>query len=1345
MHTLGKWERVLGEKLPSIELLGELELTQNEAQLLEQEVAELVYRFGQNAALQMLEHSYPICLAVYLVINGIFEYKDGDYWSSVTAKTGLTAQARMGQFFEQFLHEHGLPVFAGIGGYRYITIILLHGGLPDYTLPHFFEQFLQPLVFHSASSHINSKEYIDTWLSFNSSADSVVKPVRRFLEYGGAIASDFVNRCLNMTHAQHAAAVPTAQEIGLPLRVVEAYQKWVAGQRGHQATVYQARQRLVAPMVVLDPWSGGLVFELPAQHLAASTNATKACWILQSEEGQSTYLLKPSWKNGQYETDACQIALTKPATYTVTFNIGNGESIIRTWQFDCTESTMPLAFYPESGVLLPSSKTLPANSLWLLFPSGQTPQITGGRIVEELPRLDGAWSRYTLEGWDLSQASLVSLGQRQLEVEVDPASLQPRLDGHPVPTIYPVIGQPLLFAGNPPDILVPLSPQRTSNSEAARWLITVRADHNHSVTTHALPDLPFTVEGELLRISLTTSGLLGQSASGTFEIALRGPIGRDVSFHIAIVPKLTIDLLPTDTVRVANLRGELLMSCFGVEISEDFTLERQEQEDGITISANAKKSGTYRVTVDALKTRADLLLCPVDSDALPLPIAFTIPLPFLRWAIVEGATVVPQNADWQVQCVTCAQSWLNEAVQPKLLVSLTAPFRDEMTLSGQLLIKYDRYSSPQVVSTRGRAKAWLTFQLAEALDSLRSSRDGHALAELELTDLPGYLSPCKLPVLRVTRSLNITSMHLDHSLVEDSWWLICSWRSQGQMRHRILRFWSLWRPWEAPFELALPDNIVNDYEGMIPLEKLPPGQYRVELTLVDPWSVVQPERPYNKTRSTLDVILGGVDQRIAFLSQPPHDVPGYLQHAIATQNLHICLTMLKKAQVEFQPAYLSHMFEALLVIMQQVEEILEENELAEIIACFSQSLLQFPLELLVLVAQRSKMLTSPEQETMESLLGRISPSLEGLLRQIHKNATVFLHEVLQLLTDNVGNQRPFEEIVSVLVQADIHVHEPEQVVINSDTLVLDQSERTFSGDGLDGLNLYLQEISRYALLSTEQEQQLAWQIEEGRAARAQLAATEELSMARLTALNERVKKGKVARDILATANLRLVVNLAKKYVGRGLELDDLIQEGNLGLWRVTEKFDGTKGYKFSTYATWWIEQGLRRAILEQIRLVRLPVYIGEEITRLKRVERDFIRKFHIEPTQEQLATALGFSIKQVKDLLMLPSHYTSLDLPVGEDNATTFGDLIEQEGSDPYEIALKQSFPEIVEQFLRELKEREQETLRLRFGIGDDIDHTLEEVGRKFNVTRERVRQIEERAITKLQRQHQRQQLADFI
>jgi len=346
----------------------------------------------------------------------------------------------MGQFFERFLHENGLPAFAGIGGYRYITIILLHGGLPDYTLPHFFEHFLQPLVFHSASNHINPKEYIDTWLSYNSSADSVVKPVRRFLEYGGAIASDFVNRCLNMTLAQHAAAVPTAQEIGLPLRVVEAYQKWVAGQRGRQATVYQARQRLVAPMVVLDPWSGGLVFELPAQLLAASTNATKACWTLQSEEGQSTYPLKPSWKNGQYETDACQIELTKPATYTVTFNIGNDESIIRTWQFDCTESTMPLAFCPESGVLLPSSKTLPANSLWLLFPSGQTLQITGGRKVEELPRLDGAWSRYTLEGWDLSQASLVSLGHRQLEVEVDPASLQPRLDGQPVPTIYPVTG-----------------------------------------------------------------------------------------------------------------------------------------------------------------------------------------------------------------------------------------------------------------------------------------------------------------------------------------------------------------------------------------------------------------------------------------------------------------------------------------------------------------------------------------------------------------------------------------------------------------------------------------------------------------------------------------------------------------------------------------------------------------------------------------------------------------------------------------------------------------------------------------------------------------------------------------
>ena len=288
-----------------------------------------------------------------------------------------------------------------------------------------------------------------------------------------------------------------------------------------------------------------------------------------------------------------------------------------------------------------------------------------------------------------------------------------------------------------------------------------------------------------------------------------------------------------------------------------------------------------------------------------------------------------------------------------------------------------------------------------------------------------------------------------------------------------------------------------------------------------------------------------------------------------------------------------------------------------------------------------------------------------------------------------------------------------------DKLLLDDNTLTKDLTINDPVRMYLKEIGQIKLLTLDEESVLADRISEG---------------------------DEEAKNILAEANLRLVVSIAKRYVGRGMLFLDLIQEGNIGLMKAVDKFDVSKGYKFSTYATWWIRQAITRAIADQARTIRVPVHMVETINKLARYQRQLTLELNREPTEEELAKKMGTSVDKVREIYKISQDPVSLETPIGEEDDSHLGDFIKDERNlSPEEFATNEMLKDEISQVLETLTEREEKVIRLRFGLEDGKPRTLEEVGQMFGVTRERIRQIEAKALRKLRHPSRSRKLRDYM
>jgi RNA polymerase primary sigma factor len=387
------------------------------------------------------------------------------------------------------------------------------------------------------------------------------------------------------------------------------------------------------------------------------------------------------------------------------------------------------------------------------------------------------------------------------------------------------------------------------------------------------------------------------------------------------------------------------------------------------------------------------------------------------------------------------------------------------------------------------------------------------------------------------------------------------------------------------------------------------------------------------------------------------------------------------------------------------------------------------------------------------------PAIARLVELGRQKTYVTIDDILHFFPEAEQDVEQLEEAFAALMSAGIpYVEESVIEEPNEDELEASEEEaetgeagHAISLDDLanidtdDTIGLYLKEVSRVPLLTAEEEVELAQRIERGRMAREELARGN-VSNRRRIELRRLIEDGWAAREHLITANSRLVISVAKKYMGRGVPFLDLIQEGNIGLIRATKKFDYRRGHKFSTYATWWIRQAVTRAIADQGRTIRVPVHMGDQINKLLRVQHQLTQRLGREPSVDELALSLDVPPKKVENMIQVARRPLSLETPTDDEEDSVLGDFIEDdEAPPPDDSATYNLLREHLEEVLNSLPPREVRILQLRYGLLDGQAYTLEEVGRKMGVTRERVRQIEAQALSRLRHPSIRRKLRDYL
>ncbi len=1329
MFRWNQQEKELGEKLRYVELLGELNISEEWVSQFRAFVTHKYRNYEHTHVLRLLTQTYPICLAVYLVMQGVYGYWGGDYWSQVLEDNELSVSNTLflGQFFEKFLNQHSLPSFHNIKSFRYVSNILVHGGIPNYSLRDFFEYVLEPAIVHSHIYDADAQDVIANWLASNHQT-SIDKPIMHFLRYGRKFAIDFVTRCVRMARTYiEQESIRSAEELGLPERVTALYHQWIKERKRSRNTT---RLRLQRPAIQLDPWGGTVFLDLPAQTFTAEQPLEQCIWRIATVSGETELIsVNTHWDYEHWVTEGWSAELSNVSqTYSISFEVPGNRP--RTWHFHSLSREIPIfAFDTDSGVLLPACTSLPARTVWLFFPQNIPVRVDGGRLRETFPTSIDVWSDYQIAEWDLSDAEAVIFGELSLPVEPDWTKLQPSLEGNEINGLSYHKGEPRIFIGSLPELCIPLPQQRNLHTEVYRWKITLREQNKSTAQVVSLTECAYTLQELTIRCSLDDSDALTFNFARIYELAVRGPLGRDASFTFAILPVLDIHIHPNDIVRLPTERGYYAPPHLMISTSADLNIESTQSSTHVS----QIQPSSYRIEADPQEASIELMLRSRHApghNKVPL----TIPFPMLRWAFVAEERQHIPAIDWMAKAITLPFARLEQVSHPRILVSLFPQDIALKRLRGQLIVNYDQQATPQILVARGNISTRISFNLAEATDSIRASNEGYTHVELELEDMPGRKEPVRLPLLHISRALGFQHLTLESCLVESTWLLSLSWLGGYALRHRVLRLWSLWRPWVQASTYTIPDSLSDgEYLLEIPQSQLPPGKYRAEITIENSWSSTIAQRPLQGTPDTIDVYIGTQEEQQDHLDHLPRTLDGVLELLLssASQPSVQLLTVVDKFLWAHQQQCFLKVCETLLVLIEQTHFInYSQHALFTLCQTYLQ---QYPIHLLAFVYRYSRECGAQRRWQFEELLSRLVPQsgIEALLQQMYRSGNILLSVLLDTFPDLQNDDEKQGEAIAVLQDENISVIDQENREWSANTLeefhhvyedLLDQNI-------VDDLRQYLQDISQYDLLSAEQEKYLAHQIRDGQEAEKVISEQGEISHY----LRQRMDRGKLARENLINHNLRLVVSIAKKYMSRERELQDLIQDGNLGLIKACEKFDPDHGHRFSTYATWWIRQSITRKLAEEGQIVRLPVRVVERLTQLRHAIIQLQTQRGEEPDVASLADHMNMKLQEVHKLLELHErHYVSLDAPISGDEDATLSNTIVSETSDPQSLFEVYAKKEMIREMINALNKRQRFVLVKRYGLEGNTACTLEEVGKELQLTRERIRQLEQKALKTL-------------
>ncbi len=1321
-------EQRLAQEISNVVLLGELPLTPELRTDLANAIRGLVQREGIAEATRILTQRYPCTLAVYLVAHGIYRYHGGTYWSEVVAVMGSNTVRTWGTFFRDFLQQRNLPMFPDLGGHPYITPILIHGGIPDYSLPDFFQHVLAPLsaVVTSADGDM-AESLLDTLadLAHRAPAD---RPIERFLAHGGAVARDFVGRSLELVrHVRTHGTAPNPIEVGLPARVVTHYMRWASAHTtSHTAPTWRPRR----PELWFDPWGEGLLIELPAQQLPAEPQPD-ARWHIEQDGRTRTRKVTACTTGTAWETMPDRLALGPTLrAYTVTFHDGRGGSYpwtIATWHDDLPV----IAFDPERGSHLRTPRGLPARPLWLLVRRSESLEVVGGRRLSVLPALSGEWRQHRLEHWDLSQAELVRVGSSAVPILPDEHAFRPQLTGGVLVDVGLPSGELPLYTGHPPHLVIPIPPQRSPEQEARQWRLSLVVGDRplHTQVSLAAMQHGVQVDNDCLKIDLAQ---LTPTTFGRFTITLRGPLGRDSTFYFGLVPYLTVE--GHDTVRIADATGTLAPGVLRVRVAPAFEVVSSDR----TLRVTEEHNGSFTIVAPAETTLARLSVRQRNQRHQELPL--TLPLPLLHWSLTGS------GGQWRTSPIHVPQAWLDQLEAPDLQVRLEPPLQTTTTPRVELVISDTDGCHAQRLRARGDLRRGWWFPLRECRDTIRSSSHPQFHGRLELTGLLAHAEVLIPPVLRIVQELAITWLCVSLRERGGNWSLRITWNQERHLRGRMLQWWPLWHPWMAPLPLALPDAATEEYQVEVLRSDLPPGRYRVAITIGDRWSSVRQTRPTAQAHGSVDV---GVGERAA------------RAHAAVTHDARAALTLLLSAPNPDSLLAAAHALAVAPLAPTTADDFLwtlavftEDPARAALLHDPQWDALPFlqtfarrsGVELLLATFQGMERFPPDTWATITRCLATLHPDLTAVADSA-RLAGIVLAPQLDRITQHAGTTAParaallawLDDQGVLLIE---HGHELHHQTYGEASTMVPPIPAALLRD-LYGC--YLHQIGQIPLLDDDEENRLARLVATGLQAEAQLrTAAHDLRHTAL--LRQAVAAGSEARTQLITANLRLVVSLIKRYRGRGLDDLDLIQEGNLGLMRAVEKFDVNRGYRFSTYATWWIKQALSRATADQGRLVRLPVHLHEQIRRLFTVQQQLAQQLHREPSETELAGALGMSERKVIELLGFVQDPVSFDMPVGEEEDSRLGDILPDPTSTSFEDDLiAQELQRTTLAALHHLDQRQRQVIELRYGLYDGQERTLEEVGRIFGVTRERIRQIETKGFSRLQQPRISQELRQYV